>query len=122
MIPLLSDDDCPVADDLLGQLYRTHKDGLGALVESVPPAVRARLALYCYRRAHLQELGLAIAATCERYDLVEVGARAGEALYLRARETREPPPLSFYAGRRTVTLATLPPEPRRDAALSCELA
>ncbi|HWL05300.1 MAG TPA: hypothetical protein VNQ99_10265 [Xanthobacteraceae bacterium] len=111
MIPLLSDDACPVADDLLGTLYRSHKDGLGTLVESVPPQVRAMLALYCYRRAHLQDLGLAIAGTCEQYDLVEVGAKAGEVLYHRAREPREAPPLSFYAGRRTVTLATVAPEP-----------
>ena len=73
---------CPVSDDKLGELYRASKDGLPALIATVSPDVRAALALYCYRRGHLQGIGLAIAWTCEQHDLVAWGGAAGAALRL----------------------------------------
>ena len=42
-------DVCPVRDELLGQMYRASENGLGQLVASVSPDVRAMLALFCYR-------------------------------------------------------------------------
>ena len=60
----LNEEKCPVSESVLGQLYRTHSHGLSELIESVPVATRAMLAVYCYRRAHLQSIGLAIAASC----------------------------------------------------------
>ena len=58
----MQDDDCPVSENLIGQLYRAKAHGLNQLVETVPAKTRALLALYCYRRTHLQSIGLAIAA------------------------------------------------------------
>jgi len=58
------EEECPVDDSLLGELYRSSPQGLHALVETVAPRVRAMLALYCYRRSHLSQLALAIASTC----------------------------------------------------------
>ena len=55
-------DFCPVRDELLGEMYRASEHGLPKLVESVSPDVRAMLALFCYRRSHLHQLALAIAA------------------------------------------------------------
>jgi hypothetical protein len=104
---LLDDEVCPVRDELLGQLYRASKVGLPALVASVPPNVRAMLALFCYRRSHLYSMGLAIAATCDEDDLVRFGGRVGSTLFARAQEAPEPPPLASHnAHRRKVTLAT----------------
>ncbi|MFX8672363.1 hypothetical protein ABTM23_19025, partial [Acinetobacter baumannii] len=64
-------DVCPVGDEMLGSLYRASEHGLPQLVESVSADVRAMLALFCYKRAHLHGMSLAIAATCTERDLVE---------------------------------------------------
>jgi len=100
-------DACPVTDDMLGQLYRASKEGLPELIATVSPDVRAALASYCYRRGHLQGIGLAIASTCEEHDLVRWGGVAGAALYARSRETaRVAPVASHYAARQKITLAS----------------
>ena len=94
---------------MLGQLYRSSEQGLPALIATVAPDVRAQLATYCYRRGHLRAIGLAVASTCDEYDLVTWGGTAGAALFARSREVpAEPPALSHYAARRKVTLASAP--------------
>ena len=100
-------DPCPVTDDLLGELYRANKHGLPELIATVSPDVRAALAMYCYRRGHLKGIGLAIASTCNLYDLETVGGTAGAALFARSRETAPPPPVaSQYVARQKITLAS----------------
>jgi len=100
-------DPCPVTDDLLGELYRANKNGLPELIATVSPDVRAALAMYCYRRGHLKSIGLAIASTCNLYDLETVGGTAGAALFARSRETAPPPPVvSQYVARQKITLAS----------------
>jgi hypothetical protein len=100
-------DPCPVTDDLLGELYRANKNGLPELIATVSPDVRAALAMYCYRRGHLKGIGLAIASTCNLYDLETVGGTAGAALHARSRETAPPPPVaSQYVARQKITLAS----------------
>src|SRR3954469_16303199 len=61
---LPQEESCPVPEDMLGQLYRASSQGLSELVATIPAGERAMLALYCYRRAHLQAIGLAIATGC----------------------------------------------------------
>src|SRR5580704_7316080 len=103
------DDVCPVRDELLGQLYSANTLGLHDLVATVPPRVRAMLALFCYHRSHLHSMGLAIAASCDEDDLVRLGGRVGATLYSRSQEAPQPPPLaSHIANRRKITLATGP--------------
>ncbi len=101
-------DFCPVRDELLGEMYRASPNGLPHLVESVSPDVRARLALFCYRRSHLHSLALAIAATCSERELVEAGGRVGTTLYTQSRQasTRSAP--SLAGGRKPITLSTKP--------------
>ena len=99
----LNEEACPVSESLFGELYRANPHGLAALIETVPAAVRALLADYCYRRAHLASLGLAIAASCEREDLIAAGSN-GAALYQRSRTPDEAPSLSHYERRRKITL------------------
>ena len=100
-------DPCPVPDDMLGELYRSNKNGLPELIATVSPDVRAALALYCYRRGHLKGIGLVIASTCERYDLETSGGAAGAALYARSREVAPATPVaSHYVARQKITLAS----------------
>jgi len=100
-------DPCPVTDDLLGELYRANKNGLPELIATVSPDVRAALALYCYRRGHLKGIGLAIASTCDLYDLETAGGTAGAALFARSRETAPMAPVaSQYMARQKITLAS----------------
>jgi hypothetical protein len=102
---LLAEEFCPVSDALLGRLYRASPDGLSLLVKSVPPETRAALAFYCYRRAHLESIGLAIAATCDEWDLTNHAGRAGLELFAKSRA-----PCCAPAGeintRKNVTLAS----------------
>jgi hypothetical protein len=100
-------DPCPVTDDLLGELYRANKNGLPELIATVSPDVRAALAMYCYRRGHLKGIGLAIASTCNLYDLETVGGTAGATLHARSREAAPAAPVaSQYVARQKITLAS----------------
>jgi hypothetical protein len=103
----LERDVCPVGDEMLGALYRASEHGLPALIESVPPLTRAMLALFCYRRSHLQPLALAIASSCEERDLVHWGAALGSALYMMSRklETKLAP---VSSARSKITLPSKP--------------
>ena len=101
-------DACPVEDELLGSLYRASPQGLPELVLSVPAETRAMLALFCYRRSHMQELALAIASTCELRDLVQWGGALGSAIYAMAQQSVNKPAAIATTGRRKVTLSTAP--------------
>ena len=99
-------DRCPVREELLGELYRANEHGLARLVESVSSDVRAKLALFCYRRSHLHSLALAIAASCSEGELVQLGGRVGSSLYAQSRGSAQAPP--SLAGRKPITLSTTP--------------
>lgn len=106
---VLEDDPCPVTDQTLGEMYRASPHGLNELIATVSPALRALLAVYCYRRAHLASIGLAIAATCEEDELASVGGNVGAVLFERSRGA----PKAFsidvpVTGRRKISLATEP--------------
>jgi hypothetical protein len=103
----LERDVCPVGDEMLGALYRSSEHGLAALVEAVPPSTRAMLALFCYRRSHLQELALAIASSCDERDLVHWGAALGSVLYAKAKQLPAKG-VVIATGRSKITLATQP--------------
>ena len=106
---LLEDEPCPVTDQMLGELYRASAHGLNELIATVSPTVRALLAVYCYRRAHLASIGLAIAATCEKDDLTSLGGNAGTILFERSREAPKSSLTDAHAdGRRKITLAVEP--------------
>lgn len=106
---LLEDEPCPVSDETLGKLYRTNTHGLNELITTVPPTARVLLALYCYRRAHLASIGLAIAATCDKDDLAQWGGNAGVVLFERSREAPHTSSSNAHAtGRKKITLSTAP--------------
>ena len=98
-------DFCPVRDDLLGAMYRANENGLPQLVESVSADVRAMLALFCYKRSHLHSLALAIAASCNERDLIQLGGRVGSTLYALSRQAPTTRSTSSFtpASRRSFT-------------------
>jgi hypothetical protein len=102
-------DFCPVRDELLGEMYRASQNGLPQLVESVTSDVRAMLALFCYRRSHLQSLALSIAATCSERELFQFGGRVGANLFALSREPASRSATSSSNGnRKPITLSTKP--------------
>jgi hypothetical protein len=106
---VLDEESCPVSDQILGEIYRSSAHGLNELIATVAPTARAVLAVYCYRRAHLASIGLAIAATCEKDDLNFAGGNAGAMLFERSREASQQALIEAHTnGRRKVTLPTGP--------------
>ena len=77
-------DDCPVSDQFIAELYGSNAAKVDVMVASVDPAVRAMLALYCYRRSHLFDNGLLVASACEADHLIHYGGRSGGALIAAA--------------------------------------
>jgi hypothetical protein len=96
------DDVLPVEDDLLGELYRCDPLGLSVLVRTIPETLRASLAVYCYRRAHLQGIAIAIASTCQDEDLIAEGGFIGSILISKTQKTPGEP--SEAPQRRKITL------------------
>ena len=80
------DDRCPVPDGMLAQLLSANGSSLFGLLDRIEPEIRPALAFFCYRRAHLQRVGLALAASCNEGELVFLGGKAGAALFARSRE------------------------------------
>src|SRR5437868_2803287 len=85
----LGDDGCPVGDELIGRLYRAPKKSIEDIVATLPMRQRANLALFCYGRAHLHEIGLAIGACCEQWALVEKAGLLGSVLFSQGQEWRK---------------------------------
>ena len=85
----LQEEDCPVSDEFVAELHRSNPDEVDRMIASVDPYVRARLALYCYRRSHLFRVGLMAASACEEHQLTHCGGRAGFALFAASRESRQ---------------------------------
>lgn len=100
MLP--QEEECPVEESLLGELYRASPLGLHALVDSIPATTRAVLAHYCYRRSHLFDLGLAIASTCDRRDLLVAAGQIGSAIFEQSRTQ----PMTAPDKRKKVTLSS----------------
>jgi hypothetical protein len=66
----------PVSNSLLSRMYRASPDGLALLIKTVPPQTRAALAVYCLHNERLSAIGLTIAESCERRDLLCQGGSA----------------------------------------------
>ena len=91
----------------LDRLYRAAANRVGDIVENLRERERAKLAVFCYGRAHLNKIGLAVAARCSLDQLVAASGSsvAGRTLFAQSRELPEPAPKT-YASRRAVTLAS----------------
>ena len=85
MVYLPQEEICPISEQLLFSLYDAAKRGLPVPVAEVPPERRSSVALFCYRRSHLEGAALAVAATCDEEDLVHTGGPLGRTLFLKSR-------------------------------------
>jgi hypothetical protein len=81
---------CPISEQLLFSLYDAAKRGLPVPVADVPPERRPSVALFCYRRSHLEGAALAVAATCDEEDLADVGGPLGRTLFVKSRNLPSP--------------------------------
>ena len=83
--------DCPVPLDLVARLMRTELDTAPGLLDTIPEATRARLAVWLYGRSHTHEIGVRVAATCEGASLRRAGGLAGNMLHDLSRRPYTPP-------------------------------
>jgi len=103
------EDACPISDHELAKLYGANEHSLPGLVDAIEPDIKPALAFYCYRRAHLHTVGLAIAANCDESELVCVGGEAGAVLFARSREAWDFVEITpVHPSRRKITLARSP--------------
>ena len=107
---------CPISEQLLFSLYDAAKRGLPVPVAEVPPERRSSVALFCYRRSHLEERGLAVAATCDEEDLVEVGGPLGRTLFLKSRNVASASKNSSLNSLSFQSLSLVPPQGADDGA------
>jgi hypothetical protein len=98
-------DDRAAMTAALERLYGAATQSVTGIVEGLSASERARLAVFCYGRAHLNTIGLTIAATCDLDHLIAASssAAAGHVLFVQSREIAPEKP---SVGRRpTITLA-----------------
>jgi hypothetical protein len=100
------EDDTFVPEELVGLLVRATETTILDLTERFTARQRANLAVFCYHKAHLRRVGLALAATCDRTALVaQWGTVLGDAIFTQSRDRAEPQ-RPRVPNRPKVTLAT----------------
>ena len=95
-------------DEVLARLIRTaDRDKIPEVVAPLTAAQRARLAVFCYGRAHLNGIGLAIAATCDLHSLMEAAPSnaAGNVIFTQSRERPKTDDRPTGGSRARITLA-----------------
>jgi hypothetical protein len=83
-LPLSIDDpalDCPVPPDTVGRLIKADPERAAFLLDGIPEATRARLAVWLYGRSHTHEIGIRVAATCGGATLRRTAGLVGNVLY-----------------------------------------
>ena len=73
-------------DDVIGRLYECPTRSIDGLVSNLSEDQRGNLAVFCYSRAHLHEVALAIAATCNLDALVNAAGKPGNFLFEQSRQ------------------------------------
>jgi len=93
-------------DAVLSRLVGAKPEDVADIVAPLSAGQRAELAVFCYRRAHLHKIGLAVAATCELADLIEAAPSnaAGHVLFTQSRA--RPAPARASGPRARITLAS----------------
>ena len=106
----LNEDFCPVSDEIFGRLRQASSPDAVDIARSLPSSQRAELAVFCYRRRHLHELGLMIASTCESSALVAVAGASGMIIYDQSRDPKKVLALEVVPwadqGPKTISLAS----------------
>ena len=94
-------------ESVLGRLLRAGEADIPAIVDHLPEQHRAELALFCYSRAHLHQIGVAIAATCELPFLIQAApsTAAGHGIFEQSRNQPKRATPVTAGGRSRITLA-----------------
>ena len=89
----------------LSRLHGATADQVSEIASKLGARERAALAVFCYSRAHLNSIGLALAAQCsvDHLSAAAGSSVAGRTLYAQSREL---PPVLPVSHRRSITLAT----------------
>src|SRR5271170_7515476 len=83
----MRDDDTCISEQLIGRLHHASEDSILDLVSTLRASERANLAMHCYRKSHLRQIGLTIATTCDLNALVhELGPVLGGAIFAQSRK------------------------------------
>ena len=103
-------DDHTAMNAALDRLHGAAAGQVCDIVSKLCDSERASLAVFCYGRAHLNSIGLAVAAQCSLRHLTAAAGSsvAGSTLYAQSRELPLTIPAS-HAHRRSITLATSAP-------------
>ena len=70
---------------MLGRLYHADAVSIRKMVGDMPQDQRARLAFFCYGKAHMRDLGLTIAETVDETRLAQLAGTLGEVLVAQCR-------------------------------------
>jgi hypothetical protein len=102
----IRDDDIFISEELIGRLHHATEDSILDLVSTLRASERANLAMHCYRKSHLRQIGLTIATTCDLNALVqELGSVLGGAIFAQSRKPSEEPSRLWGRPRPSITLA-----------------
>ena len=95
------------SDEVLARLLRAETHSIPEIVSVLPTHQRAALAVFCYARAHLHRIGLAVATTCDRLALVQASPSdaAGTALFELSRQPHKAEGGEPVSTRSRITLA-----------------
>lgn len=94
--------------EALSRLYRATVSSGGEIVDSLSASERARIAVFCYGRVHLNAIGLAIAARCDLDHLMAAAnsPTAGRVIYEQSRQSSSAAERPLPGRRPAITLAT----------------
>jgi hypothetical protein len=100
------DEDICISEEVIGRLHHASEESILDLVSTLRASERANLAMHCYRKSHLRQIGLTIATTCDLKSLVqELGSVLGAAIFAQSRKPSEEPSRMWGRARPTITLA-----------------
>jgi len=78
---------CPIDERELAGLNNSDPKDAVSVANQLPPLQKAKLAQFCYGKAHMHELALRIASTCDLYTLIAVFGKAGRTVHEQSRDT-----------------------------------
>jgi hypothetical protein len=116
---VIDHDDYGAMSEALARLYQSAAHRVGDAVANLSASERAKLAVYCYGRAHLNAIGLAIAAQCDLGQLIGASSSTtvGEAFFAQSRDASALVGKPSQGRRAAITLAKSAPAPMASFAL-----
>ena len=92
---------------MLARLLRAKEQDIAAIVGEMPERQRAELAVFCYSRAHLHQIGFTIAALCDLPALMQASPSnaAGHLLFEQSRSRPKQEERASGGSRSRITLA-----------------